>query len=126
MCKQKICVASKNYELEGVAALKRLRTTGLRQPSNNVHPSKTTGLNRFDFTAFKKYLICVDNDLALLLVAAGDEEEVIERGRVVEDAIVLERVQHVPAAELQQVNAALIDGQPKCFRPIGCKRLLEW
>ena len=57
-----------------------------------------------------KYLICVDDDLALLFVAAGDEEEVVERGRVVEDAVVLERVQHVPAAEFQQVNPALVNG----------------
>jgi len=37
-------------------------------------------------------LIGVDDDLALLLVAARDEEEVVERGCVVQDAVVLKRV----------------------------------
>jgi hypothetical protein len=35
MCKKNMCVASKNSELEGVAALKRLRTTVVEDNNNH-------------------------------------------------------------------------------------------
>ena len=40
----------------------------------------------------RTYLISVDYNLALLFVTASDQEEVVERRRVVQDALVLKRV----------------------------------
>ena len=70
-------------------------------------------------------MIGVDNDLALLLVAPRDEEHVVERGRVVQDGLVVERGQHVPRAELQKVDPALIHRQPQRLGPVGGKGLLH-
>ena len=55
------------------------------------------------------YLIRVDNDLALFLVTASDEQEVVEGWGVVQDAIVLEGVENISASELQQVDPTLIN-----------------
>ena len=63
-------------------------------------------------------LIGVNDDLALLLVTAGDEQQVVERRRVVQDPVVLKRVQDVPAPEFEEVNPALIDRQPESLRPV--------
>ena len=49
----------------------------------------------------------------------------VERRRVVQDAVVLERVQDVPAPELEQVNAALVHGQPEGLGPVGGEGLLQ-
>lgn len=67
---------------------------------------------------FRTHLVGVDNDLALFLITAGDEEHVVERGRVVEDRVVLERGQNVAAAELEEVHTALVDGEPEGLRPV--------
>ena len=71
------------------------------------------------------YLVSVDNDLALLLVASRDEQHVVERWRVVQDRVVVEGRQHVPGAELEQVDTALIHGEPQRLGPVRGKGLLE-
>ena len=70
-------------------------------------------------------MIRIDNDLALLLVAAGDEQHVVERRSVVEDGVVIEGGEDVAGPELQQVNSALIHGKPQGLGPIGGKGLLQ-
>lgn len=53
------------------------------------------------FLDFKfHYLVCVDNDLALFLVGAGDDEHVVEAGGEVDQALVLVGGQHVAGARL--------------------------
>ena len=55
------------------------------------------------------YLICVDNNLALFLVTACDEQQVVERRGVVQDAVILEGVENISATELKQVDPTLIN-----------------
>ena len=71
------------------------------------------------------YLVRVYDDLALLLVAAGDEQHVVERGGVVEHGLVLEGGEHVAGAVLQEVDAALVHCQPQGLGPVRGERLLE-
>jgi hypothetical protein len=71
------------------------------------------------------YLVRVYDDLALLLLAARDEEHVVERGRVVQDVLVLERGQHVARTELEEVHSALVNRKPQGLGPVGRKRLLK-
>ncbi len=70
-------------------------------------------------------LVCVDNDLALLLVAAGDDEHVVEAGGVVDQALVLVGVQHVAGARLQEGNTPLVNSQPEILGPVGGEGLLK-
>ena len=63
-------------------------------------------------SVFRTHLVGVDDDLALFLITPCDEEHVVERGGVVDDRVVLERGQDVPAAELEEMHAALVDGEP--------------
>ena len=55
------------------------------------------------------YLICVDNNLALFLVTACDEQQVVQRRGVVQDAVILEGVENISATELKQVDPTLIN-----------------
>ena len=71
------------------------------------------------------HLIRVDYDLALFLVAARDEQHVVQRRRVVQDALVLEGREHVARPELDEVDAALVDRQPQRLGPIRSERLLK-
>ena len=71
------------------------------------------------------HLIRVDYDLALFLVAARDEQHVVQRRRVVQDALVLEGGEHVACSELDEVDAALVDRQPQRLGPIRSKGLLK-
>ena len=71
------------------------------------------------------YLVCVDNDLALFLVGAGDDEHVVEARGVVDQALVLIGGQHVAGARLQEVNSALVHSQPEILWPVGGEGLLE-
>ena len=73
----------------------------------------------------QQYLVCVDNDLALLLVAAGDDEHVVEAGGVVDQALVLVGGQHVAGSRLQEVNTALVNSQPEILGPVGGEGLLK-
>ena len=78
------------------------------------------------FLDFKfHYLICVDNDLALFLVGAGDDEHVVEAGGVVDQTLVLVGGQHIAGARLQEVNSALVHSQPEILWPVGGEGLLE-
>ena len=70
-------------------------------------------------------LVGVDDDLALLLVSAGDDEHVVEAGRVVYQSLVLVRGEDVPGPRLQQVDTPLVNGQPKVLRPVGGESLLQ-
>ena len=70
-------------------------------------------------------LVGVDDDLALLLVRAGDDEHVVEAGGEVHQALVLVGGQHVAAARLQQVHAALVHRQPQVLRPVRGEGLLK-
>ena len=67
---------------------------------------------KWSWLDFWTHLVGVDDDLALFLITPGDEEHVVERGGVVDDRVVLERGQDVPAAELEEMHAALVDGEP--------------
>ena len=71
------------------------------------------------------HLIRVHDDLALFLVAPGDEQHVVQRWCVIQDALVLERREHVACSELDEVDAALVDRQPQGFWPIRSERLLK-
>ena len=71
------------------------------------------------------HLIRVHDDLALLLVAASDEQHMIQRRRVVQDTLVLKGREHVACSELDEVDAALINRQPQRLGPIRSERLLE-
>ena len=73
----------------------------------------------------KHYLVCVDNDLALFLVGAGDDEHVVEAGGVVDQTLVLVGGQHIAGARLQEVNSTLVHSQPEILRPVGGEGLLE-
>ena len=64
------------------------------------------------------YLVCVDDNLTLLLVSAGDDEHVVEAGRVVYQSLVLVRGQDVPGPRLQQVNTSLVHRQPQVLGPV--------
>ena len=70
-------------------------------------------------------LVGVDDDLALLLVRAGDDEHVVEAGGVVNEALVLVCGQHVAGARLQEVDTALIHGEPEILGPVGGEGLLK-
>ena len=70
-------------------------------------------------------LVGVDDDLALLLVRAGDDEHVVEAGGEVHQALVLVGGQHVAAARLQQVHAALVHRQPQVLGPVRGEGLLN-
>ena len=70
-------------------------------------------------------LVGVDDDLALLLVRAGDDEHVVEAGGEVHQALVLVGGQHVAAARLQQVHAALVHCQPQVLGPVRGEGLLN-
>ena len=74
---------------------------------------------------FTPYLVGVDDDLALLLVSAGDDEHVVEAGRVVYQSLVLVRGEDVPGPRLQQVDTSLVNGQPEVLRPVGGESLLQ-
>lgn len=65
------------------------------------------------------------DDLALLVVAARDDHEAVERRRVAHDAAVLVRAEGVARAVLQQVQPLLVHGQPEHPRPVRRERLLE-
>ena len=65
------------------------------------------------------------DDLALLLVSAGDDEHVVEARGVVDQALVLIGGQHVAGARLQEVNSALVHSQPEILWPVGGEGLLE-
>ena len=67
----------------------------------------------------------VDDYLALLLVRASDEKHVVDRGGVVQDRLELVRGQHVPGLGLQEVDSALVDGQPQVLWPVRGERLLK-
>ena len=71
------------------------------------------------------YLVGVDDDLALLLVRARDDEHVVEAGRVVNDALVLVGGQNIASPRLQQMNSSLVHSQPEVLGPVGGKRLLQ-
>ena len=64
------------------------------------------------------YLVGIDNDLALLLVCARDDEHVVDAGGEVYQALVLVGGQHVPTPRLQQVNTSLVHGQPQVLGPV--------
>lgn len=49
----------------------------------------------------------------------------IETGSVVENIVVFERRQDISSAEFEQVDAALVDGEPERFGPVGCEGLLK-
>ena len=71
------------------------------------------------------YLVGVDDDLALLLVGAGDDEHVVEAGGEVHQALVLVGGQHVAGARLQKVNSALVHSKPEILGPVGGEGLLK-
>ena len=70
-------------------------------------------------------LVGVDDDLALLLVRAGDDEHVVEAGGEVHQALVLVGGQHVAGARLQKMNSALVHSQPEILGPVGGEGLLK-
>ena len=70
-------------------------------------------------------LVGVDDDLALLLVRAGDDEHVVEAGGEVHQALVLVGGQHIAGARLQKVNSALVHRQPQVLRPVRGEGLLK-
>ena len=71
------------------------------------------------------YLVCVDYNLTLLLVGAGDDEHVVEARGEVDQALVLVSGQHVTGAGLQEVHAPLVHSQPQILGPIGGEGLLS-
>ena len=71
------------------------------------------------------HLVGVDDDLALLLVTARDQEHVVEGGRVVQHGLVLEGGEDVAGAVLKEVDAALIHRQPEGLGPVGREGLLR-
>ena len=71
------------------------------------------------------YLVGVDDDLALLLVRAGDDEHVVEAGGVVNEALVLVGGQNIASPRLQQMNSSLVHSQPEVLGPVGGKGLLQ-
>jgi len=70
-------------------------------------------------------LIGVHDNLALLLVSAGDDQHVVEAGGVVYQALVLVRGQHVPGPRLQQVDSSLVHRQPEVLGPVGREGLID-
>lgn len=71
------------------------------------------------------YLVRVDDNLALLFVRARDEQHVVQARSVVEDRVVLERVEHVARPELEQMDAPLVHGHPQCLGPVRGEGLLK-
>ena len=47
------------------------------------------------------YLVSVNDDFALLLVRAGDEEHVVKRGSVVENGVIFEGIQNITGAKFE-------------------------
>ena len=71
------------------------------------------------------YLVSVNNNFALFLVSASDDEHVIETGGVVYQALILIRGQNIPGPGLQQVDTSLVHSQPQVLGPVGSKGLLK-
>ena len=104
--------------------VRHLERLGKKEISNNKNKLNSK-IDIISVLWFTPYLVGVDDDLALLLVSAGDDEHVVEAGRVVYQSLVLVRGEDVPGPRLQQVDTSLVNGQPEVLRPVGGESLLQ-